>query len=349
MTIPPNTAPPNTAPPETAPPLSAVVCSGCGQAYLAPTETPTAVIECPQCGAQARRDALRPAPAPTAPVRPGHGRAVAVWGLAGLLALAVLVAAGLGLRRLQPATVPPRPAAAAPTPLLDPESVETAVLKEARAAAGRILGHGDWTSARPWLLHSDRLGPLMERYHAKHPWKPVILTETVEGTLTTTGGRRVARLTAQTDRGTRLPLHLEETPEGWKIDWERLVQARQFAWEIFHEDRPAPPVLLHVRARRGTASDAHFAAAGLVSKDVIAVRLDGPQPGLPALAIVEKASDLGRLFQRELTWEQARPYRCELRLIDPTLTPPLAEITTFIGAGWDDGKEAGTPSPSTHD
>ena len=122
--------------------------------------------------------------------------------------------------------------------------------------------------------------------------------------------------------------------EGWKLDWEDLVHARQFAWDRFHEDKPDSPVAVHVLARRGSATDEFFTSAGLTQENGFAVLLDGPQPGQPVLAIVPKASDLGRRFQRDLTWEHPRPYRCLLRFADPSLYPPRVEITEFSGEGW---------------
>jgi|GEM_PF-2280709 len=304
-----------------------VACGQCRRAYRSPSEVPAAVIECPWCGAQARRDALGP---PTA----APARSWAVWKglLAAVLAVALVGGAGFGLRWLQPAPAQARPEA--PAPAEDAAPVKTAILAEARAAASGALGSSDWTAAQPLLLEAGRLAPLMARYHARHPWTPISLVEEIGSELVLTGGRRSARLTMRTDRGTVLSLRLEETPDGWKLDWERLIQARHFAWEIFHEDAPGPPVFLHVTARRGSGTDAHFASAGLTPETAIAVRLEGPRPSRPGLAIVDKASDLGRLFQRELTWEQPRPYRCELRMADPALVPPRVEITAFIGEGW---------------
>lgn len=205
---------------------------------------------------------------------------------------------------------------------------------EARAVAEAALGAPDWRTAQPHVLDAPRMAPLMERYHTRHPWVPMALIGPHSGSLSTAGGTRTARLLVPSDRGSTLTLHLQETPNGWKLDWERLVHARHFEWQSFHENRPDTPTALDVLAVRGSADDAHFASAGLTRDSGLAVRLDGPRPGLPALAIVAKASDLGRLFQRELTWEQARPYRCRLRMADPSLVPPRVEITEFTGEGW---------------
>jgi hypothetical protein len=255
-----------------------------------------------------------------------------------VLALGVVGAVGYGFRRLLPATrpanTPAAPSDASPT---DPQRIQESVLQEARTAAEHALGAADWTAARPLLLDAERVTPTMQKYHALHPWIPMTLVGPHEGTLTSSGATRTARLSVRSDRGSLLTLHLQDTPTGWKLDWERLINARHFAWEMFHQERPTSPVLLHVLALRGSADPACFASAGLTPETGLAVRLDGPRPGLPTLAIVPKASDLGRLFQRDLTWQQPRPYRCHLRMADPDQVPPRVEITSFSGEGWDEG------------
>ena len=256
--------------------------------------------------------------------------------LAGLLALGVLGVVAFGLRWFQPASGRNAPRADAPVlPASDPRRIKESVLEEARTAAERALACSDWISAKPFLLDPERLAPMMERYHARHPWVPVGLVGAHQGTLSTVGGVRRVHLSVRSDRGYQLALHLQHTPEGWKLDWERLVNASHFAWQRFREEGTTTPTSLHVLALRGSATDAHFADAGLTAETALAVRFDGPRSGLPVLAIVPKASDLGRLFQRELTWQQARPYRCRLRMANPTLVPPRVEITEFEGEGWE--------------
>ena len=323
-------APPAAPPADPAPPAhgSPVLCPSCRRPFLAPTDQPAAVIECPRCGARRQRGTLvRPPAESAAPRRAARWAGVAVLAAGATLSLLAVVAAAL--RQFQPVAGPPAaPSAPAPDP------AQEAALREARAVAEAALGASDWRSAQPHLLDASRLAPLMERYHARHPWRPMTLVGAHSGSLATTGGTRTARLLVPSDRGSSLTLHLRETPEGWKLDWERLVNARQFEWQAFHDDRSGIPTALDVLAVRGSADDAHFAGTGLTRETGLAVRLDGPRPGLPVLAIVPRASDLGRLFQRELTWQQARPYRCRLRMADPSLVPPRVEITEFAGAGW---------------
>lgn len=319
-----------------APPPSAVACLRCGRAFLAPTDQPAAVIECPCCGAQARREELLAPPPASEPHKTGATHGTWTVALAALLALAVLGAVGVGLQWFRP-NARRAAAPAADLPASDLRRVNDILLQEARAVADRALSCPDWLAARPLVLDADRVAPMMEKYHARHPWIPMTLVGAHEGTITTTTAdrTRTARVSVHSNRGSLLTLHLQDTPDGWKLDWERLINARHFAWVLFHEDQPTSPVALHVLALRGSADDAAFARAGLTPETGLAVRLDGPRPGLPTLAIMPKASDLGRLFQRELTWQQPRPYRCQLRLVDPHQVPPRVEITSFTGEGWE--------------
>ncbi|MFN0127200.1 MAG: hypothetical protein ACKV19_11010 [Verrucomicrobiales bacterium] len=307
-----------------------VACPQCGRRYRAPAANPDTLIECPWCGAHDRRGALRQAEA-AASSGPAPRRSTA-WSLVA----AVLACAGLGTLAYTLKSWLPRPAATLsnPSPGLSQPPL-TPELRQARETAAQALGSAEWSSALTWIRDAERVRPLMAHYHLRHPWVPLPLADTGHGrTSTTTAGTRWAHLSLQSDRGAPLSLHLELTASGWKLDWERLVQFREFAWKEFHASTEENPMLLEILALRGSASDSHFAASGLTPDSGLAVRLDGPKPGQPALAIVPKASDLGRLFHRELTWEHPRPYRCSLKLIAPHLTPPLAEITDFAGSGW---------------
>jgi hypothetical protein len=249
-----------------------------------------------------------------------------------LLAAAGLAALSVWLQRLEP-PFDPGASQNTGTPRIHP--AHQAAVEAARIAAAHTLSLPDWPSALPFILDADRLGALIEQYHASHPWVPITLGGVKAATVDTAPDGRTVRLTVDSDRNSPITLHLKETPDGWKLDWERLVDARDYAWRRFHEEKPTTPVLLDVLALRGSAADAHFAAAGLTPESGLAVRLDGPRPGLPALALVPKASDLGRLLQRELTWEHPRRYRCRLRLTDPELVPPRVEITHFSGESWE--------------
>ena len=151
------------------PSASAVLCGQCHRAYLSPTDQPAAVIECPRCGAQARRDSLVSRAMITLPAAlPGGGRSRAGWWWIGALALAVIVLGGVGagLWWLQPASIRPwRTALSTPAP--GAEEAET--LAEAALTATRILASPDLDSARPLLLDAAQLTSLMDRYHARHP------------------------------------------------------------------------------------------------------------------------------------------------------------------------------------
>lgn len=320
---------------------NAVLCGQCHRAYQSPTDQPGAVIECPRCGAQARRDSLVSRAVITIPAAlPRAGRSRAGWWWIGALALAVMVLGGVGagLWWLQPASIRPwRTATSAPAAWAE----EAETLAEAALTATRILASPDLDSARPLLLDAAQLTSLMDRYHARHPWQPVTLTGEPHGSVTQNNDRRLARLVMRTSHNTYLTLLLEETINGWKLDWEDLVKARHFAWEDFHQNPPAESVMLRVVARRGSATEAHFKGTGLTPETAVIVRLDGPQSGLPALAVVDKTSDLGLFLQRDLTWEQGRPYRCDLRMADPSLTPPRVDITRFVGEGWNTENKRG--------
>jgi len=321
-------ADPLTAPTRTG---AIVGCAACQGVFRAPTEAAEAVIECPHCQAQFRYDAL----AVVADGLPPTGRGPSLrwrWGLAAALSFGVLAVVAVALRVFHPsagsAVSHPSAPSSAP-PLHHPTE---AALEQAFAAAARALASPAWRAAVPFVHDPERVAPLMEHYHSHHPWIPVILTSHHQGVISNSGAARLATLTATTDRGATLALQLYANDDAWRLDWEHLVRFHDFAWRRFHESPPKeaghPLIAL---AQRGSATDTHFHRAGLTSESGLAVRLDGPRPGHPVIAIVPRASDLGRLFQRDLTWEHPRAYSCSLRMLDPSLAPPLVEITQFSG------------------
>lgn len=307
---------------------TAVMCPRCTGAFRTPNDDPRAVIACPWCGSHHPRPALgalAPQAAPTS-VRPPTRALALAAGL--LLSAGVLAAVWVGFRRFQPGVNP----IVGPTGPANPQVADA--LNQARTAAAQALAAPDWRAASPWLLEAGALESEMSNYHAAHPWRPRTLTGSHTGSLQQGPSHRIVQLSVPTAEGAPVTLSVHETPKGWKLDWKRLVNYRQFAWEQFHDARSADPMVLDVLALRGSATATHFTAVGQSPETAIAVRLEGSSLGRPAIAIVPKASDLGRLFQRELTWEQPRKYRCQVRHLAPGPIPPLVEITAYEGEGW---------------
>lgn len=314
-----------------------VACTRCPQLFLPPTDQPGAWIECPACGARDTLAAFRAVPAPLEPApEPPRAFRRAFVSFA-FIAAAALILAGAGwfLQKNKPGEAGPAPA---PPAAFSPE--ETRAFSAAYEVAARALSSADVAAARPFLLQAG--SPLLDRYHARHPWPAINLARWTAGDFLKTTAPRYLRLTAETDRGQKLPLHLQETEHGWKLDWEALVNAPQFEWEEFCRNLPATPQRLRVRMWRGSVADDYLREARSTASEVIAARLSGPQPGESLLALVPKNSEIGQALQRDLTWEVPRRYVAEIRAVDPKALPPRVEITRLEHEGW----SGDVPSPA---
>jgi hypothetical protein len=300
-------------------------CPRCGGVFLPPTLEPTAVIECPHCAHRLRvtewgRSRL-------AAAGPGRWRTwVAAAAGVVMLAGAAWVISRIG-RVQRPEIVPGETRA-------DAGSTEGGI-DEAFATARGALGSANWGAALPLIRHAARVRPLMERYHAIRPWTPVVLTGTREGRITGDGPHRRAIISCNTEKGRIIEVQLEASDTGWKLDWEELTNARGFEWDEFYARPPAEPRRLRVSALRASVPDEYYSKAGQDRSGTVAVRFFGGDRGDSVVALVPKASEIGRLFQVELSWEVPRSYVCELRSADPAAVPPRVELTEFVQKGWD--------------
>jgi hypothetical protein len=207
-------------------------------------------------------------------------------------------------------------------------------LETAFVAARDALASNDVASMLDMVRQSGRVEPLIRRYHAVHPWMPIVLTRFRDGRVVTDTAGRWAIMSCDTKRGRVIQVRTEKTPAGWKLDWEALTNAPGFEWEEFYTQAPTEPRRLRVSALRGSVPHDYFSNAGLDPEAALAVRLFATERGDSVMALVPKASELGRLFRVELTWEVPRAYVCDLRFADPAAVPPRVEIAKFVQKGW---------------
>ena len=330
-----------------APASTPLECPSCGQIFLSPPLWSAKWFKCPHCWSAL---AFSPdglihvttgEPGDLSPVietpealeereRTGstHARLLAIAGSI------VAVALAIGLARLSMA---PTPAADVPSPppLEDPPADRLAKA-EAFEAAARALGQPGWAEAFPHFRESSRLRPLMERYHARYLWHPLILTELTEARLESRDGVPWALLTAKTERHRLVQLAVEKTAEGWKVDWEALADAPAFEWQEFYQQRP--PGVLHLRAEalRGSVSDAYTTSAGTAPDDVLPVSLFCRHRGDAVIALVPRSSELGQQLDRTLTWDAPQRIVADISIADAASAPPRVVLQKIAAHSWAD-------------
>ncbi|MGI8602490.1 MAG: hypothetical protein ACR2OZ_05775 [Verrucomicrobiales bacterium] len=259
-----------------------------------------------------------------------HLAALTVGGvILAIAAIAWLVVVGLAAPREKYSQAP-----AAPRFSPAEERTLKQRLDAAFVVASRALASEDWTSALPYLLRGERIEPLIERYHRQHRWTHLVLTRRHHSRLVSHEGVSAAEIEAETVNGRRVHLRLEETRDGWKLDWEALFNAPRFEWREFYTLRPAHPRRLRVTVLRASLPDAYYRAAGCPPAETLAVRLWGTEPGDSVVALVPAASELGQTLTADVSWEVPRQYLAEIRFADPNAVPPRVNCIDLLQKGW---------------
>lgn len=313
-------------------PPSSVRCGRCHAAFLSPTDEATALIECPHCGqVQLLSDALvSSAPAP-------FYRTAWFKTFAGLALGTGLVLGGFNwlVQRWRPGPAEGESVEAVAEPARrTPE--ERAAIDAAFVTARRALASPTLAEALPFLHNAEFLVPLMERYHARHPWVPVPLERCLDAEVSARGHRRWVHLRVESAERRVFTIHVVEHPGEWKLNWEALVDAPRFEWDEFLEQQPVEDRPLRVSVLKGSVPDHYFNSLGLSVDDVMAVRFYGNDPAASVIALVGKDSPEGRLFQDELSWEHPRRYVCALKFADAKAVPPRVTLVHLLRSGWEE-------------
>lgn len=96
----------------------------------------------------------------------------------------------------------------------------------------------------PLLREPERVGPLLKRfYNSENPWTPLPLARRPDLTGLQVHRNFVVLNLPLADYGSR-PIALEQTPAGFRIDWESFVGYSELAWGELRRTRPRHPVVL---------------------------------------------------------------------------------------------------------
>jgi hypothetical protein len=119
--------------------------------------------------------------------------------------------------------------------------------REARAAALAFLSARDWRNAMLWVRDPVIVEPMMRDYYdfQREPL-PVIGTRPDEGQPSVVGGRLQCAFLLREPGGKAVPMTLEWTSQGFRVDWLSLSAYGTMAWARFLETRPGAPQDLRV-------------------------------------------------------------------------------------------------------
>jgi hypothetical protein len=96
----------------------------------------------------------------------------------------------------------------------------------------------------PFVREPERVVPLITRfYNSDNPWIPLALARRPDLSDLEVHRNFVVFQLPLADFGTR-PIGLEQTPEGFRVDWESFVGYSELSWADLRRTRPRRPVLI---------------------------------------------------------------------------------------------------------
>ncbi len=168
--------------------------------------------------------------------------------LAGLAAILALVLAGIFWQRIQrPAPNPqilseaaPASAAAGTLELKSPADYRGEIWEVVRQFCSAPTAE----ALLPFIREPERVGPLLHRYYtADNPWMPIAIGKKPDLSNLTVHRNFAVFSLPLADYGVR-PVALEQTPQGFKIDWESFTGYSELPWGELRRTRPRRPVLV---------------------------------------------------------------------------------------------------------
>ena len=101
----------------------------------------------------------------------------------------------------------------------------------------------------PFIRDPERVGPnLLRFYGGENPWTPLALGPQPDLSVLEVHRNFVMLKLPLADFGTR-PIALEQTPEGFRIDWESFTGYSDLSWAELRRTRPREPVVLRAVIR----------------------------------------------------------------------------------------------------
>jgi hypothetical protein len=331
--------------------IQPVACSECATVFLPPSNNPDNVTTCPRCARTVRIGDCQPAAAPQMDISRhtwtmesevrAADRAAARRKQHRIIALiAAVVAAGVALiagPRMLKFGRGGAEAGHAPNELVEHRAEVEKAYRVAKAAAEGMTA----TEILPHVREPDRVRPLMEWYYQMRGGQPRrSVTGFDQEMAGIAGDHAVLTMRLLTGAG---PLHvlLEQSPDGWKLDWESFSNIHGLRWRKFlggAADIPGGGAFpVHVeRLPVSLLTKSFYEAAGVSADSApVAVRLfvDDRDRGYAA-ALLPSDAPLARELLGGLKNDELAKFTLELSLRSAQTYPPCVEVQRIAQPGW---------------
>ncbi|MBP7950216.1 MAG: hypothetical protein KA004_11210 [Verrucomicrobiales bacterium] len=337
-------------------PTQPVHCPNCDLVFYPSVENPDQVVQCPACFMRTLLSSCRPAAEPKLefPERwvteadETEARRQIVRGRQGKFllaaALGVVALAALLLVRYLP-EIHQTPSGADTAGNSPAEVEKQKALAAATALAKTALEAPDWQT----LLHSvrkpDHVRPLMEWYykHRTGGYVPYHIQRIKTGIYQASNPPSVVVKLATAD-SRMLDVVVEQTSEGWKLDWEAFSNVHGIRWRLFlsREKEFSDSLIVPVRVARLPLSlltsgfYSSIQADPAATKSAARLFVTDPEAEYAA-AIFPADAPLAAELLSANEEENVRKFVVEVRLrgTDPDQYPPCVEIKRILQHGWD--------------
>ena len=216
-----------------------------------------------------------------------------VWGLFTAI-LGVLLSIVLSRREVKVAN---NPVAEIVEPIPDMGQELLAGREASEAVIIQFFKAKSMAEVRPLIRHADALEPVMKRWYARHEHRQESSIEFDSVRIKELDGARYylhfVRLTDDTE--TR-PIAVEETTEGYLVDWETAVGYQAMDWQELQKKQPSEMVYMRVVAR----VDDYFNYEFRDSAKWSCFRLTHPDGNNALYGYVRRYSDLDRRLRNAM-------------------------------------------------
>ena len=195
----------------------------------------------------------------------------------------------------------PKPLPAPPPPsATDPEQVAQ---QQAEAAIKNFLNLSTVPEILDHVLNRERIESEVHKYYSANPPQPTPFTDLILDSTARVADANVKAFLYRVrskDRPDGFPICLEETPAGYKVEWNAFTQCRDRAAAQFWKGSGQESASLYVVLKRS-----HYFGEDMTNlEEFDCFRINSPNPDEePVYAFARKDSTFSRKFRNQIAWD----------------------------------------------
>ncbi len=184
--------------------------------------------------------------------------------------------------------------------------------------------------------------PRIRRWYAEKKWTPPGANDIGCGGRVTVKGNMASMSVRLGDYSVK-QIALENTPDGYKVDWESWVAWSSVPWDELFEKRPVEPVEVRVKCSR----DFYYNRLFSDDKKWQAVRLINPGSDKTLYGYVDRDSPTFVRFLGELRNQSSVAVTLTIRYPKDTIAKDQVYISEYLQSGWVRPRSDSKPAPQT--